>query len=233
MTTSLPPSHVLHVFLIKIFLQVPFFWAGKTRLIGCVGSEGVHHERLLKRFLTLSKTHKTAFLATGNFSDTKERINRSSVRRNEVDRVEDQNDNITQTAHTHAKLPVKKLTGEYKKNERQHTTTPFKMNHITKKSNFVLSALSTSSNDAQPEFFGKKGAFFVSSLIEKVSTLNYCTSLRRYFTVTAVHVHGGRFRTHQAHACIGMVKGCLLYSSVWSSVVSAPSCSQRKTAYLW
>ena len=107
------------------FFVGTFFWAGKTRLIGCVGSEGVHHERSLERFLTLLRTQKNAFLVTGDFSNMKERMKRPNVHKKKVESNNTQND----TSQTIAKLPVKFLTGEYKKIKRQHTNTFKNVSH--------------------------------------------------------------------------------------------------------
>ena len=61
--------------------------------------------------MTLLKAQKNAFLANGDFSNIKEHIERPNVYKKKVN-SNNTHDDISQTT---AKLPVKILTGEYKK----------------------------------------------------------------------------------------------------------------------
>ena len=134
MTFSLLPLMCCMCFWSKFFVGTLFFWAGKTRLIGCVGSEGYHLERHLKTFLTLLRAQKNAFLVTGDFSDTKERIQRSNVHKMKVN----SNNTYNGTSQTTAKLPVKNLTGEYKKIKDNTPQTPSKSVSYHKEVKFGL-----------------------------------------------------------------------------------------------
>ena len=121
----------------------------------------------MKTFLTLLKAQMNAFLATGDFSNIKEHIERPNVHKKKID----SNNTHGDTSQTTAKLPVKNLTGEYKKlkdNTPQHLQ---KMCHIIKKSSSVLRCFCTPRNGVQPEFFGIKGRLFRLLSSEKVSTL--------------------------------------------------------------
>ena len=195
MTFSLLPLMCCMCFWSKFFVGTLFFWAGKTRLIGCVGSEGYHLERHLKTFLTLLRAQKNAFLVTGDFSDTKERIQRSNVHKMKVN----SNNTYNGTSQTIAKLPVKNLTGEYKKLKTTHHKHLQKMCHIIKKSSSVFRCFCRSWNGALLEFFRKKGPFFQSSLLIKCEYPNYETSLRRCFTITTATTTRAR-RAHCAFA---------------------------------
>ena len=160
----------------------------------------------MKTFLTLLKAQMNAFLATGDFSNIKEHIERPNVHKKKID----SNNTHGDTSQTTAKLPVKNLTGEYKKlkdNTLQHLQKNVSHHKEVK---FGLALLLYASKWCPAGVLWHKGPSFPSSFFRKSEYPNYDTSLRRYFTVAVQPQYtctdGGRTVTFQSISRIIIVR---------------------------